>query len=79
MTAKSQFREIAGGEPRRRGDTPPSSGDTAAGTLPTHQKFVLIRVSGEKEILMRWPQIADGWKRRLPSTAWTIRLQALTI
>ena len=32
-----------------------SSGDTAAGTLPTHQKFVLPRVSGEKEFLMRWP------------------------
>ena len=27
----------------------------AAGTLPTHQKFVPPRVSGEKEFLMRWP------------------------
>ena len=27
----------------------------AAGILPTHQKFVLPRVSGEKEFLMRWP------------------------
>ena len=27
----------------------------AAETLPTHQKFVLHRVSGEKEFLMRWP------------------------
>ena len=29
----------------------------AAETLPTHQKFVLHRVSGEKEFLMRWPYI----------------------
>jgi len=27
----------------------------ATETLPTHQKFVLHRVSGEKEFLMRWP------------------------
>ena len=27
----------------------------AAETLPTHQKFVLHRVSGENEFLMRWP------------------------
>jgi len=27
----------------------------AAETLPTHQKFVLHRVSGEKEFLMRRP------------------------
>ena len=32
-----------------------SSGDTAAETLPTHQKIVIPRVSGEKEFLMRWP------------------------
>jgi hypothetical protein len=23
--------------------------------LPTHQKFILIRVSGEEKFLMRWP------------------------
>ncbi|MBR2065623.1 MAG: hypothetical protein IJ983_00890, partial [Kiritimatiellae bacterium] len=46
-------------------DTPPSLAAgywlLAAGTLPTHQKFVLPRVSGEKEFLMRWPYRAARW------------------
>ena len=40
----------------------------AAGTLPTHQKFVLPRVSGEKEFLMRWPYRRGGLCGRRSST-----------
>ena len=46
----------------------------AAETLPTHQKFVLHRVSGEKEFLMRWPY--GECEDNLQSSVFTLRVSA---